>query len=418
MTPGLPPFEVAQLNTQHLWGDSINSGQNANNLGEAMGLSSAKISQYNPLVGLADNSSSNQTAPGSAKGGRRLWRWSISPGLMGVIVALIILPAGFVYAVQPRQPKMETGRQEKMAAYLDENRQNNPDYMAQNSGEYPQDENEQTGAALTENSTSDAANPQLASANTDNTSANVDNTANPEEDPLTDPDRITAELASNPDIPNKTYAYHLTLSQGFLRKAIELSQTTKSQQSESDKQNIKTYLDKALEASEKAIEIDPREGAGFMVRARVYKTGAVLDPQLTELGEQDLQIARALGITSAYLEKNQDIFDLLPTQEAQDLANAPVIADPDDGSDQTIANNTQENVKTGTVLLNAGETTATVNYPELTANQSLQVSAQAGQNTQGAVFSIANRTEGEGFTVSSSRPLNQNITLEWRAISE
>ncbi len=335
-----------------------------------------------------------QSAPATPPSRSRLAlprrRFSVPPALMGVAFAAIAIPALFLYIVQPRQPKMTQEQQQKMAMYLDENKQSQEGMVAA----APQQNGQYVAADLTSADTAGAVDD-----------GNLIATAD-------------ANLASAP-VKNKTYAYHLTLAQGFLKKAIELSkQTSGASQTEQQKQEIKKYLDQALESANAAIEADAREGAGFLVRARIYKTGSVLDTSLTELSDQDLQISRALGVDSNYLDKSQDIYDLLPTQQANDLANAPIVADAEEGNDASVSASTVGNAQTGTVVLPTGQTEVAVSLPSLTGSQSVQVEAAAGESTGGATFIIKNRTAGTGFTIESTQAVDHNVTLEWRIINQ
>jgi hypothetical protein len=372
---GLPPLETAQLSTAHLVeaGSAVTPALPQTNY-------SASPQAGNPFSSFFNRSTTTITQTKASK------RFSptIPPLLAFMLFAAVALPTTFLYLVQPHPPTVSADDQKKMAMYLNETRQ------AQNlaQAQAAQQQGQVAGASTT-------------NANSDVTQAN-----------------LTSSEAMNIDanVKNKTYAYHLTLSQGFLRKAIELSQQTKTNQTPAQKEEIKKYLDQALESANKAIEADAREGAGFLIRARIYKTSSVFDTKLTEMSDQDLLIARALGIDSNYLDKNQDIYDLLPTQQATDVANAPIIADPESGNDSTVTTQTDANATTGTVTLPAGQTSIKVSAPHLTSEQTLQVSPITGERADGAIFAIQNRNN-EGFTISSTTALSHDIALEWRAIS-
>jgi len=359
----LPPLESAHIETSHLPMPDASFGQ--------------------VLASLSPSPSAKTTARSTRR------RFSVPPALMGVGFAAVAIPALFLYVVQPRQPQMSQDQQQKMAMYLDENKQAQQGMVA---------------AATNENGQYVAAN--LTSADTAGAvdDGNLIATAD-------------ANLASA-NVKNKTYAYHLTLAQGFLKKAIDLSKQTGTAQTEEQKQEIKKYLDQSLESANAAIEADAREGAGFLVRARIYKTGSVLDTSLTELSDQDLQISRALGIDSNYLDKSQDIYDLLPTQQASDLAGAPIVADAEDGKTASVSGSTVDNAETGTIVLPTGQTQITVALPSLTDTQSVQVAPVSGENTGGATFIIKNRTAGSGFTIESTQAVDHNVTLEWRIINQ
>ncbi len=234
---------------------------------------------------------------------------------------------------------------------------------------------------------------------------------------------VAAELASSaPPVGSpteKVYAYQLALSQGFLKKAVDLSQQSRNSQTENQRNAILQSLDQALSAANKAIELDAAQGAGFLVRARIYKTAATLKPELNTNSEQDLIIARALGVNAHLLGTDTSILEFLPTQQATELASAPIIADAEEGNATTVSGSSTGNTAQGRITLAAGQTTLAVSYPALKATQSLRIDVvNRAQNSGNALFSVVNRVDGQGFSIQSSKPLENNIELEWRAIHE
>lgn len=234
------------------------------------------------------------------------------------------------------------------------------------------------------------------------------------------PSPTAASLASTAGSPtDKVYAYQLALSQGFLKKAVDLSQQTRTDQTQTQRSAILQSLDQALEAVNKAIELDAAEGAGFLIRARIYKTAAVIKPELGAKSEQDLVIARALGVDANLLGTDTSILEFLPTQQAQNLAGAPVIADAEEGKAASISGTTSGNSSSGRVTLGAGATTLAISYPGLKATESLRIDVvNRAQNTGNVLFSVVKRVDGQGFTIQASKALENNIELEWRAIHE
>lgn len=395
----LPPIESAYLETSHL----------VMAHGQTHGQGAASASTSSVLSG----SNSSRYADHSPHRARR--RWPFAPAVLGVMFAAVAVPAALLYAAQPHQPNMSQDQQQQMAMYIDENNQQQGNLVAANQGNQGTDGNQEyTDAALADTENAIDGTPLVADANAS------DGAMGEGIGPVVDADLTTqAELASSAsNVKNKTYAYHLTLAQGFLKKAIDLSQKVQGVQTDGQKAEIKRYLDQSLESANKAIESDAREGSGFLVRARIYKTGAVLDPTLTELSDQDLQIARALGIDNNYLSKGQDVYDLLPTQQATDLAGAPIVADPESGNDDTVSTQTNANAQTGTVNLPAGQIEIAVDLPGLAAGQSIQVNSAAGQDAAGATFIVKSQEVGKGFTLQSSRAIDHDVTLEWRVISQ
>lgn len=307
-------------------------------------------------------------------------RWSlsgVSMGIRSVIPALVLLaavsPLALAWAGQPRTPSLSGSGRELVSAYLDTDGRSPEQLVAQAEVETPYDP---------------ASDPTLVQPESSiDTSAIVD-------------------LASTAG--NGTYAYQLSLSQGFLTKAITHSQATSQAQGEADRQAILAYLQQALEAANKAIEMDPTQGLGFLMRARVYKTAGIIKPELIALAEQDLTIARALGVNGQALTDPNPL-QHLPT----------VVAEPEEGSSAIVSGNENANVYSSRVVLPQGNRTIDVSYPGLSPNMSLRVDVvDSSQNTNHAIFTIVSRREGEGFTIQSTLPVSQDVLLEWRAISE
>lgn len=230
----------------------------------------------------------------------------------------------------------------------------------------------------------------------------------------------TAQLASALNSPEeKVYAYHVALAQGFLQKAIDLSQSTKNAQGEQEKQQILQSLEQALQAVNKAIEGDARQGAGFLVRARIYKTAAVVKPELNGKGDQDLTIARALGVNAALLGSDTSLLEYLPTQQATEMAGLPVVADAEEGNTTTVVDTSAGNAEQGRITMLAHSESLQVSFPGLKPTHSLRVNpVDPALNRANILFSITKRQDGQGFTIQSSQPLSENLELEWRAIDQ
>lgn len=284
-------------------------------------------------------------------------------------LAFLILPVGVALALQPQTPKLSANQQSETEQLLAQEKSANESLMA----------NAQT---LDE----------------------------------TDPSLTEAELVAA-DGENKSFNYYLTLSKGFLNKAIELSRATAgtgATQSEEDKTEILANLEKALDNANTAIELDSRQGSAFLLRARIYKTASVIRPELAEKSEQDLQIARALGVDTAALDSS-DPLDYVPTQQA-DSGTGAIVADAEEGSDATVQTETNSNAQSGQAVLQPGSDSVYVVFSQLTSNMQLSVSPAGGAaNAQGLTFTIQSRKEGKGFTIRSSAPVQENVTLDWTA---
>lgn len=288
-------------------------------------------------------------------------------------LAFLVLPVGVAIALQPQTPKLS-------AAAQDETQQ----LLAQQKSE-----NENLVASL---------DPTLPT------------TSNSSDADLTEAELVAANDAA------KSFNYYLTLSKGFLNKAIELSKNTAGSQSEEDKTEILTNLEKALDNVNTAIDLDSRQGSAFLLRARIYKTAAVIRPELGEKAEQDLQIARALGVSDDSLNSTDNPLDYVPTQQANNLdGSQPIVADAEEGNDSSVGTETNSNAQTGQAVLQPGSDTVYVPFTGLTSNMQLTVKAADANQARGLTFTVLSRKDGKGFTVQSSAPVEQNVTLDWQA---
>lgn len=295
-------------------------------------------------------------------------RWKI-PALRVPRFAPILLfflaasPLAFAWVSQPHGPNLSSTNQQLVSAYLDESGRTGDTALVADASETP--------------------------------------APSPTDSPLPE-----AQLTSSAE--TGTYAYHLSLAQGFLTKAVTESQSTSQAQTESQRSAILAYLQQALEAANKAIEMEPTQGIGFLVRARVYKTASAVKPELGPMAEQDLTIARALGINGDSLTIPNPL-EHLPT----------VVAAPEEGKTTTVSAETSTNTLSGRVILPTGNRTVDVSFPGLTPQMNLRVDpVDEAQNSNNAIFTIVTRQEGVGFTIQSTLPAPQDVVLEWRAITQ
>lgn len=279
------------------------------------------------------------------------------------LLSLAVLPIMFLLFGQPNPPTLSAANRSLVSAYL-----------------------------------ADSGRTPAAVAQTDSAAAPL-----PDSAPSPSP---TAELAS---ITGPTgFNYQLSLAQGFLTKAITRSQQTATGQTEADRQQVLAYLQQALDAANQAIDSAPTQGLGFLVRARVYKTAAAVKPELTAMAEQDLAIARALGVSSDQLAAPNPL-EYLPT----------VVAAPEEGNQASVSGETGNNAQSGRVILAQGNRIVDVSFPGLSPLMSLRVDpVDPSQNAQNAIFTVVSRVEGSGFTIQSTVPVANDIVLEWRAITE
>lgn len=335
-----------------------------------------------------------------------LWRDSLSQWLSypGELVSdhfrpwmalsvVAILPLGFVLWAQPSTPQMRAHNEKMVSSYLAQQQQ-------------PAN---QVASAYQEN--------PIEVAETDNT---VVASAQETSEASTISDPVEAELASSSNVvlssEQKAYRYHLTLAQGFLRKAIQTSQDTAGTQTAADQENILSYLDQALAAANSAIDLDPTNGLGFLLRARIYTTASAVKPELAAKGDQDRAIAQALGVQDVDI-LSESVLDQLPTEQATNLAGGPVIADAEEGTNATVQTETANNTQQGEIILPAGQVEVFVPFTALT--DTMQVSVQVSPNSPSQPHTplrVASRKSGQGFTIQSFNSLEEDVTLFWRVV--
>lgn len=381
----LPPVEQPQLQTNHL-----------------------------PIAPTAPMASDHFTKKGFLSGlspARFFSQFFQLPGLhrahIGLFAVGFALPLVFLFLAQPAKPSFSKEKSQMMANYVGQQQAqqppatDSPTPIVASAQENNQDDDFQNP---------DVPTPLAANADADTTAANLVSA-----DATATDDAQLAELANSDG--NKTYRYHLTVSKGFLDKAIQLSKQTADNQTAADKAKITEYIDKALESTNKAIELDATEGSGFLMRARIYQTASVLKPELEEYAQQDREIAEALGIDGTDLTGDTNPLDLLPTQQANLADAGPIVADAEEGSDSTVDSTQTNNVEQGQVTMEAGTDEVKVSFPELKSEYALRVDlADTASNPDNITFRVSSRQDGEGFTIKASSPVSDNVTLDWRAI--
>jgi hypothetical protein len=208
------------------------------------------------------------------------------------------------------------------------------------------------------------------------------------------------------------YNYQLSLAQSFLKKAVDLSQTS------SDYQSVLTTLEQALSAVNKAIDLDGRQGAGFLVRARIFKTASVIKPELAQASEQDLTIARTLGFDANQVNP-QDPLQYMPTEQATHTAGIPVVASPEETKAKTVGQTASNNVLTGEIVMAAHSQSVEVDFPTLQDSDQVRVSLKDGSTAPNNItVSVGSRTSGKGFTILSTEAPTSSLTLVWTVLRE
>src|SRR6185369_2640586 len=155
-------------------------------------------------------------------------------------------------------------------------------------------------------------NNVLAQANTAPlTSAVATQTSAPQDYQQAIPASVNTDTSSSNDIE-----YELSLSNGFLQKAIKVSNSS-TDQTVDEKNQVIQLLNQAMEAANRAIQLAPNDARGYSTRGRVYLASSVVKPEMKALSDQDFAKAAELGSPNpSQAPATQDPMQLLPTQQA------------------------------------------------------------------------------------------------------
>jgi len=323
-----------------------------------------------------------------------------------------VLPIGILVWAQPSTPQLKAHNQQMVSSYISQQKQ--PANMIANAYQETPLPGAENAEAMPAQAQEDLTAATLVSS-LDSTNPNSAPTA----PSLTSGSKTGASAGSQNVLlssEEKAYRYNLTLAQGFLRKAVQTSQTTASTQTADDQANILNYLEQALTAANTAVELNPTNGLGFLLRARVYKTASGIKPELAAKGDQDLTIAQALGVQDIDI-LSENVLDQLPTQQATNLAGGPIVADAEEGSNTTVQTETLNNATQGEIILPAGEVSVFVPYTAL--NNTMQISVEVSPNSLSqpqTPLRVSSRKSGEGFTIQSFNSLSEDVTLFWRIV--
>jgi len=220
-------------------------------------------------------------------------------------------------------------------------------------------------------------------------------------------DAQPAKLASaNTD---KGVDYELSLSSGFLRKAIQLSNSTTNQTAE-DKNRIIGLLNQALEAANRAIESAPNDARAYTTRGRVYQATSVVKPEMKAMADADFAKAKQLGAsTPTAPSAPANPMELLPTEQANAQQTA-MIAGPNGAVRQSVAGTASDNANKGTVTLQSGEKELFISFPGLKADTKVYVQPEGDS---ASVFYVKNKEAGKGFTVAATEAVTAPTNITW-----
>lgn len=222
--------------------------------------------------------------------------------------------------------------------------------------------------------------------------------------------QATTTLTPNPT-PTKNITELITLSQGFLNKAVSLSQQTP--QTDSNKQQIISFLEQSLDYSNKAVLTQPNNPQTYLLRAQILTSIGQTNPQAIYRAEEDLEMAQKLANgQSVSLPQSINPLDILPSRQAS-LTQDLIVAAPQESSSSTASAENSSNATTTSVTLLAGQTQLQVSSSKITPSSYIYLIPQ--QKTNQPVY-ISSKTTGS-FTISTNKPLNTNITIDYWIIN-
>ena len=211
--------------------------------------------------------------------------------------------------------------------------------------------------------------------------------------------------------PSQSFEYELSLANGFLKKAVEISNRSEVQTVE-EKDMIVQLLNQGLDASNRAIDMNPNNPEGYTSRGRIYQATSVIKPEMKTLADQDFAKASSLGSpnpTQAPETKNP--LELLPTEQAQGQATAMIAGPGDTKTKETVQGSAEQNAVRGTITLPAGAVEVTVPYPQVQDTTQLYVTAE--KNPENLTLYVKNKQAGVGFTVAATSAPTAPVDITW-----
>ncbi|HAV15476.1 MAG TPA: hypothetical protein DCX25_04035 [Candidatus Pacebacteria bacterium] len=222
----------------------------------------------------------------------------------------------------------------------------------------------------------------------------------------------TNSLADAQNTQSNDLNYELSLANGFLQKAVDLSNAT-TDQTPQDKETIVGYLNQALEAANRAMSLAPDDARGYSSRGRVYQAISAIKPEVKPLADSDFAKAQQLGAqnpTSA--PETQNPTEYLPTQQAsENYALNSIIAGPQEQLSTTVTGQSDANAQKGHVALEAGKTDVVVSYPQVKDTTQLYVTTD--KNPDGVTLYVKNKEAGTGFTIGATAPPSAPLDITW-----
>jgi len=220
------------------------------------------------------------------------------------------------------------------------------------------------------------------------------------------------QTTSTPTPENtKTLVELVSFSQTYLNKAISLSLTTP--QTQTDKQQIISYLEQSLGYSNQAVLSYPQEPQTYLLRAQILTSISQTNPDALTQAEKDLETAQQLANNQPIsLPQNINPLDVLPSQQAN-LPQDLVIASPQQENTTSVSTENISNATTTTTVLPAGQTQLEITNSQITSDSYIYLIPQTKTNQ--TIF-VASKKEGS-FTLSTNKPFDTDISLDYWIIN-
>lgn len=220
------------------------------------------------------------------------------------------------------------------------------------------------------------------------------------------------ELTSATPTPNQTnFAQSLNLAQNFFDKAVALSQNPN--QSESDKQQIIANLNQSLTHTNTAINQQPQNPTGYIMRAQILTGLSKINPQAQTQAASDLEIAQKLSQgQTVTLPAAQNPIDLIPNQQASLAQNIIIAGDhSSDGGRSEAEVSSEVGFTRSSTILPARQQQITINNDQITQNSSIYLMPVSPTPVY-----IQSQSEGQAV-IGITTPLSTDLTIDYYIIN-
>lgn len=220
---------------------------------------------------------------------------------------------------------------------------------------------------------------------------------------------ITPSPSATP--PTKSTSELINLAQNYLDKAFELAKA--SNQTSLQKDEIIDTLDQSLNLTTQAINQDPRNPNGYVLRAQILTAVSTQNPSALVQAQKDLETAQNLSQGQPItLPESINPLNFLPDQQA--IASSDLIlAAPENVVDSSTSGEISSNSFTTQISLPAGEKELVVNDRRITPSSYIYLIPETNTNT--SIFVLS---KGEGqFTLATSSTVETDLTINYYIIT-